>query len=136
MPISNYYKNKFKNKKKEDCKNLRPLKTPTNRLKNRSIQKLSDSKLIKLVTDNLDGNTITIDNSGNDSLLAIESTSSTCFKYDLTKEKNSVHKTLKCWLNEYFKNAQVSYLHEQIQNVSSESLDITITVNNVSVGSN
>lgn len=134
LAISNYYKNKLENKKKEDCKNLRPLKTPFNRLKNHSIQKLYDSKRIKLVADNSERNTLIIDDSGDDSLFATETTSSTCFKYDLTKEKNSVHLTLKCWLNEYFKNSQVSYLHEQ--NISSESLDITITVNNVSVGSN
>jgi len=88
LAISNYYKNKLENKKKEDCKNLRPLKTPTNRLNNHSIQKLYDSKHIKLVPDNSEMKTLIIDDSGDESLLAAESTSSTCFIYDLTKEKN------------------------------------------------
>lgn len=130
MAVSNFYKNKFENKKKEECKNLKTLKISNNRIKNNSNNNFSDSKRIKLVTN------LERDTSIDDSLLATESTSSAFFKYDLTKEKNSVQTTLKCWLNEYLKNSQVLYLHEQIQNISSEMLDITIIVDILNVGSN
>lgn len=130
LAVSNFYKNKFENKKKEECKNLKTFKISNNRIKNHSTLNSSDSKRIKLVTNS--------DTLIDDSLLS-ESTSSACFKYDLTKEKNSVQTTLKSWLNEYLKHSQISYLqylHEQLQNISSETLDISITVDNLNVGSN
>lgn len=34
LAVSNFYKNKFENKKKEECKNLKTFKTSNNRLKN------------------------------------------------------------------------------------------------------